>query len=98
MSAIMRPIAVLLTAAALWIAAPIVIFTTPAAAQARVEISAEFRSALEPYGEFRQHSRWGEVWVPAAFQASAEIGDGPGARARISAPSSTRVSSIMPSS
>ena len=65
MSAIMRPIAVLLTAAALWIAAPIVIFTTPAAAQARVEISAEFRSALEPYGEFRQHSRWGEVWVPA---------------------------------
>src|SRR5258708_34032065 len=68
MSAIMRPLAALLTFAALWVAPPIVTFTTfttPAAAQARVEISAEFRTALEPYGEFRQHAPWGEVWVPA---------------------------------
>jgi hypothetical protein len=36
----------------------------PAAAQERVEISAEFRTALEPYGSFRRHDRWGEVWVP----------------------------------
>jgi hypothetical protein len=68
MSAIIRPLAALLTLAAFWVAPPIVTFTTfttPAAAQARVEISAEFRTALEPYGEFRQHARWGEVWVPA---------------------------------
>jgi hypothetical protein len=30
-----------------------------------VSISSEFRVALEPYGQFRRHSRWGEVWVPA---------------------------------
>ena len=31
----------------------------------RVSVSSEFRVALEPYGEFRRHPRWGEVWVPA---------------------------------
>jgi uncharacterized protein DUF6600 len=30
-----------------------------------VSVSSEFRVALEPYGKFRRHSRWGEVWVPA---------------------------------
>ena len=33
---------------------------TPAQAQA----SGEFQAALEPFGEWRQHPRWGEVWVP----------------------------------
>jgi hypothetical protein len=37
---------------------------TTALAQ-RVLVSSEFREALEPYGEFRRHSRWGQVWVPA---------------------------------
>src|SRR5215467_13051172 len=43
--------------------AVIAISVTPALAQ-RVMISAEFRTALEPYGRFREHPRWGEVWVP----------------------------------
>src|SRR5262245_12043324 len=30
-----------------------------------VSVSSEFRVALEPYGQFRRHSRWGQVWVPA---------------------------------
>src|SRR5262245_42238982 len=30
-----------------------------------VSVSSEFQVALEPYGKFRRHSRWGEVWVPA---------------------------------
>jgi hypothetical protein len=33
---------------------------TPAHAQ----VSSEFQAALEPYGEWRQHPRWGDVWVP----------------------------------
>lgn len=39
--------------------------STPAAAQARIAVSSEFRLALEPYGEFRSHPRWGVVWIPA---------------------------------
>jgi len=39
--------------------------STPAAAQARVALSSEFRLALEPYGQFRSHPRWGVVWIPA---------------------------------
>jgi hypothetical protein len=42
----------------------IITTSTPALAQ-RVSVSAEFRTALEPYGEFRQHRRWGDVWVPS---------------------------------
>ncbi|RAI44103.1 DUF6600 domain-containing protein, partial [Rhodoplanes roseus] len=38
--------------------------STPAAAQERVEVSAEFRGALEPHGKWQRHQRWGEVWVP----------------------------------
>src|SRR5258708_3328044 len=34
-------------------------------AQDRVEGSAEFRAALQPYGRWDRHARWGEVWVPA---------------------------------
>jgi AhpD family alkylhydroperoxidase len=26
---------------------------------------AEFRAALEPYGRWQRHARWGEVWTPA---------------------------------
>jgi hypothetical protein len=39
----------------------------PALAQARAatSISVEFRTALEPYGRFDRHSRWGDVWIPA---------------------------------
>ena len=32
---------------------------TPACAQ----VSAEFQEALEPYGHWERHARWGEVWV-----------------------------------
>ncbi|MDC7986889.1 hypothetical protein PQJ75_24430, partial [Rhodoplanes sp. TEM] len=38
----------------------------PAAAQERVEVSTEFRTALEPHGKWQRHQRWGEVWVPAS--------------------------------
>jgi hypothetical protein len=37
---------------------------TGALAPAQAQVSGEFRDALEPYGEWRQHPRWGEVWVP----------------------------------
>jgi len=33
---------------------------SPAAAQ----VSADFQAALEPYGHWQRHARWGEVWVP----------------------------------
>ena len=47
------------------IASPLVnIFVTPAAAQA-VSLSVEFRTALEPYGAWQHHRRWGEVWIPS---------------------------------
>ena len=37
----------------------------PAHAQGQVSVLIGFHSALEPYGTWRRHSRWGEVWVPA---------------------------------
>src|SRR6266487_4369965 len=37
---------------------------TLSSAQAQVSVSAEFRTALEPFGRWQQHSRWGEVWIP----------------------------------
>jgi len=40
------------------------IYVNPAAAQA-VSLSAEFRTALEPYGSWQRHRRWGEVWIPS---------------------------------
>ncbi len=43
------------------VATPIVLGAlTPAQAQ----VSAEFRAALDPYGAWVRHPRWGEVWVP----------------------------------
>ena len=43
------------------ISAPIV---TGGGTPAYAQVSAEFQAALEPYGEWRRHPRWGEVWVP----------------------------------
>jgi hypothetical protein len=42
---------------------PTITGTLPSA-QAQVSVSAEFRTALEPFGRWQQHSRWGEVWIP----------------------------------
>jgi hypothetical protein len=39
---------------------------TPVQAQASVSVGADFRVALEPYGAWRHHRRFGEVWVPAS--------------------------------
>src|SRR6267154_3386333 len=33
--------------------------------QAQNSISAEFREALQAYGRWEHHSRWGDVWIPA---------------------------------
>jgi len=49
-----------ISAAAL--SAPIVLGTTMVA---QAQVPAEFQSALEPYGEWLRHPRWGMVWVPA---------------------------------
>jgi hypothetical protein len=38
--------------------------TIAALAPAHAQISAEFESALEPYGSWQLHPRFGEVWVP----------------------------------
>jgi hypothetical protein len=47
------------------IASPLAdIHVIPAAAQA-ASLSVEFRTALEPYGAWQHHRRWGEVWVPS---------------------------------
>src|SRR5436190_24094642 len=34
---------------------------TFAPAQAQIRVSAEFRTALQPYGRWEPHARWGEV-------------------------------------
>src|SRR6266849_4849858 len=34
-------------------------------AQAQASVSVEFRTALEPYGRWQRHARWGEVWITA---------------------------------
>jgi hypothetical protein len=38
---------------------------TPAHAQVGASVGADFRVALEPYGAWRHHRRFGDVWVPA---------------------------------
>jgi hypothetical protein len=57
----------LLTGFALAVAgflAPIMVGTlAPAAAQ----VSPEFQDALGPYGTWRRHGQFGEVWVPAGL-------------------------------
>jgi hypothetical protein len=49
-------------------AAPIIAGAlAPAQAQAPgSQVSVAFRAALEPYGRWERHSRWGEVWLPAS--------------------------------
>jgi hypothetical protein len=42
------------------VAAPAIGVTT-----AQAQVSAEFQAALQPYGSWRRHARWGMVWVPA---------------------------------
>jgi len=37
----------------------------PGQAQGQGSVSAQFRTALEPHGRWQQHSRWGQVWIPA---------------------------------
>jgi len=44
--------------------APALVASPALAQQQRVEIRADFRSALEPYGRFERHERFGEVWRP----------------------------------
>src|SRR4029078_13217645 len=39
-------------------------FITTAHAQPQQALPADFRVALEPYGKWVAHARWGEVWVP----------------------------------
>jgi hypothetical protein len=36
----------------------------PALAQERASVRADFRAALEPFGAWRHHARFGDVWVP----------------------------------
>src|ERR1700741_5109505 len=36
----------------------------PATAQV-TSVSVEFHTALDPYGTWRNHRRWGEVWIPS---------------------------------
>lgn len=66
MSTITRAILAGVSVSALCVATPIIAPSlTPAAAQTRVAIAIEFRTALSPYGSWRSVPRWGEVWIPA---------------------------------
>jgi hypothetical protein len=52
------------------IAAPLDnIAVVPATAQA-ASVSVEFRTALEPYGTWQHHRRWGDVWIPSRVTRS----------------------------
>ncbi len=51
-------------AVALFAAAP-VFPNELAPSQAQAAVSVEFHAALEPYGRWQRHARWGEVWTPA---------------------------------
>ena len=53
-----------LTCVALAIGAVATPIATAALTPAQAQISAEFQAALEPYGHWVRHARWGEVWVP----------------------------------
>jgi hypothetical protein len=39
-------------------------FITTAHAQSQQALPSDFRVALEPYGKWVSHARWGEVWIP----------------------------------
>jgi hypothetical protein len=54
-----------LAAGSLAVAGPTSLIVTPAHAQAiGVSVGAGFRIALEPYGAWRHHRRFGDVWIP----------------------------------
>jgi hypothetical protein len=50
-------------AAAIVSLTPILGVWPPTAAQAQVSVSDEFRTALDSYGHWEQHPRWGDVWI-----------------------------------
>jgi hypothetical protein len=58
-----------LASAILGLAALVVFSFAPAGgvgSEAKAQrVSVEFRTALDPYGRWRRHDRWGAVWVPA---------------------------------
>jgi hypothetical protein len=54
-----------LAAGSLAVVGPSNLMVTPAHAQASVSVGADFRVALEPYGAWHHHRRFGDVWVPA---------------------------------
>jgi hypothetical protein len=47
------------------VAGPSSSIVTPAHAQVGVSVGADFHVALDPYGGWRHHRRFGDVWVPA---------------------------------
>ncbi|HET7847553.1 MAG TPA: DUF6600 domain-containing protein [Pseudolabrys sp.] len=51
-------------AATLLVFAPVVSGTC-SQAKAEVTVTAEFQTALSPFGRWERSSRWGEVWIPA---------------------------------
>ncbi len=55
-----------LAAGTMAVAGPSSLMLTPAHAQASAQVSdaGDFRVALEPYGAWRHHRRFGDVWVP----------------------------------
>jgi hypothetical protein len=56
-----------LVAGGLAVAAPASLVTSAhAQASVGVSVGADFRVALEPYGGWRHHRRFGDVWVPAS--------------------------------
>jgi hypothetical protein len=44
--------------------APLVGVASDAQAQSRMTVTVDFRTALEPFGRWDSHPRWGEVWLP----------------------------------
>ena len=45
------------------------LIATPAHAQVSESLGADFRVALEPYGSWRHHRRFGDVWIPGSRPA-----------------------------
>lgn len=59
-----RPLLGLLTGLALAVAGFTVPIVVGAVTPAYAQVSAEFQDALETYGHWVRHPRWGEVWIP----------------------------------
>src|SRR6185437_8519765 len=58
----------LLTGAGLAVAAGTMAIAVGSFSAAQAQVSVEFQEALTPYGSWRRHGRWGEVWVPSRRQ------------------------------